>query len=75
MSIIIQTIPFFHLRRIIETITFHFSYSEFMTYHRSKKNKTYIIKPDNSCQGKGIMLTKTPKVFRKRKILFGMNIS
>ncbi|XP_063680334.1 tubulin polyglutamylase ttll6-like isoform X10 [Bolinopsis microptera] len=37
-------------------------YSEFMTYHRSKKNKTYIIKPDNSCQGKGIMLTKTPKV-------------
>ena len=39
-----------------------FSYSEFMTYHRSKKNKTYIIKPDNSCQGKGIMLTKTPKV-------------
>ena len=33
-----------------------------MTYHRSKKNKTYIIKPDNSCQGKGIMLTKTPKV-------------
>ena len=33
-----------------------------MSYHRSKKNKTYIIKPDNSCQGKGIMLTKTPKV-------------
>jgi len=37
-------------------------YSEFMGYHRTKKNKTYIIKPDNSCQGKGIMLTKTPKV-------------
>lgn len=37
-------------------------YSEFMGYHRSKKNKTYIIKPDNSCQGKGIMLTKNPKV-------------
>ena len=33
-----------------------------MGYHRTKKNKTYIIKPDNSCQGKGIMLTKTPKV-------------
>lgn len=34
-----------------------------MAYARSKKNKTYIIKPENSCQGKGIYLVKNIKVY------------
>ncbi|EDV26522.1 uncharacterized protein TRIADDRAFT_22537 [Trichoplax adhaerens] len=36
-------------------------YSDLMAYSRSKKNKTYIIKPENSCQGKGIYLVKNIK--------------
>ena len=37
------------------------SYSDFLSYTRQKKNKTYILKPENGCQGKGIWLTKSPK--------------
>uniref|UniRef100_H0VLL3 Tubulin tyrosine ligase like 6 n=1 Tax=Cavia porcellus TaxID=10141 RepID=H0VLL3_CAVPO len=31
------------------------------TYSRSRKNKTYICKPDSSCQGRGIFITRTVK--------------
>ncbi|KAK5649796.1 hypothetical protein RI129_000825 [Pyrocoelia pectoralis] len=34
---------------------------EALTYNRLKKNKTYILKPDAGCQGRGIYLTKTLK--------------
>lgn len=38
------------------------SYGEFQAYCRQKKNKTFILKPDSGSQGKGIFLTKNPKV-------------
>ncbi|KFO34938.1 Tubulin polyglutamylase TTLL6 [Fukomys damarensis] len=31
------------------------------TYSRSRKNKTYICKPDSGCQGRGIFITRTVK--------------
>ncbi|KAB0802289.1 hypothetical protein PPYR_04475 [Photinus pyralis] len=34
---------------------------EALAYSRLKKNKTYILKPDAGCQGRGIYLTKTLK--------------
>ena len=39
-----------------------YSYGEFQAYCRQKKNKTFILKPDSGSQGKGIFLTKNPKV-------------
>ncbi|XP_078483142.1 tubulin polyglutamylase ttll6-like isoform X1 [Ciona intestinalis] len=36
-------------------------YSDFQAYCRTKKNKTFICKPESGCQGKGIFLTKNPK--------------
>lgn len=38
------------------------SYGDFQAFCRQKKNKTYIAKPDSGCQGKGIFVTKNPKV-------------
>lgn len=40
---------------------FSFSYGEAMNYSRRYKNKTFILKPDHSSQGKGIWLTKNLK--------------
>ena len=42
------------------TIVFH-SYGDFQAYTRQKKNKTYILKPETGCQGKGIWVTRNPK--------------
>lgn len=39
----------------------YFSYSDFQAYCRTKKNKTFICKPESGCQGRGIFLTKNPK--------------
>lgn len=36
-------------------------YGDFQAYCRSKKNKTYICKPDSGCQGRGIFLSKNLK--------------
>ncbi|KAJ8304722.1 hypothetical protein KUTeg_018305 [Tegillarca granosa] len=36
-------------------------YGDYQAYTRSKKNKTYILKPESGCQGKGIWVTKNPK--------------
>jgi len=36
-------------------------YSDFQAYCRTKKNKTFICKPESGCQGRGIFLTKNPK--------------
>ncbi|CAG5133283.1 unnamed protein product, partial [Candidula unifasciata] len=36
-------------------------YGDFQTYTRQKKNKTYILKPESGCQGRGIWVTKNPK--------------
>ena len=46
--------------------TFSFSYGDFQAYCRanSKKNKLYISKPENGCQGKGIFIFKNPKEIR-----------
>ena len=43
-------------------ILLFFSYGEFLAFSRQKKNKTYIVKPDSGSQGRGIFLTKSPKV-------------
>ncbi|XP_053405838.1 tubulin polyglutamylase TTLL13-like isoform X20 [Mercenaria mercenaria] len=36
-------------------------YGDFQAYCRQKKNKTYILKPESGCQGRGIWVTKNPK--------------
>lgn len=36
-------------------------HGDFLAYTRQKKNKTYILKPESGCQGRGIWLTKNPK--------------
>ncbi|XP_072038588.1 tubulin polyglutamylase TTLL13-like isoform X1 [Amphiura filiformis] len=36
-------------------------YGDFQAFCRSKKNKTYICKPESGCQGKGIFITRNPK--------------
>ncbi|KAH9518410.1 Tubulin polyglutamylase ttll13p [Bulinus truncatus] len=36
-------------------------YGDFQAYTRQKKNKTYILKPESGCQGRGIWVTKYPK--------------
>uniref|UniRef100_A0A3Q3VK93 Tubulin tyrosine ligase-like family, member 6 n=1 Tax=Mola mola TaxID=94237 RepID=A0A3Q3VK93_MOLML len=36
-------------------------YGDFQAYSRTKKNKTYICKPDTGSQGRGIFLTKSSK--------------
>jgi len=36
-------------------------YNDFQAYCRTKKNKTFICKPETGCQGKGIFLTKSIK--------------
>lgn len=38
-----------------------FSYVDFQGYCRMWKHKTFICKPDNSCQGKGIYITRQPR--------------
>uniref|UniRef100_A0A8C9PNI3 Tubulin tyrosine ligase like 6 n=1 Tax=Spermophilus dauricus TaxID=99837 RepID=A0A8C9PNI3_SPEDA len=40
---------------------FHFFPGNLQTYSRSRKNKTYICKPDSGCQGRGIFITRTVK--------------
>ena len=37
------------------------SYGDFQAYTRQKKNKTYILKPESGCQGRGIWITRNPK--------------
>ncbi|XP_056022279.1 tubulin polyglutamylase ttll6-like isoform X23 [Ostrea edulis] len=36
-------------------------YGDFLAYTRQKKNKTYILKPETGCQGRGIWVTRNPK--------------
>ncbi|XP_047401569.1 tubulin polyglutamylase TTLL6 isoform X1 [Sciurus carolinensis] len=36
-------------------------WGDLQTYGRSRKNKTYICKPDSGCQGRGIFITRTVK--------------
>ncbi|XP_029658054.1 tubulin polyglutamylase ttll6-like isoform X2 [Octopus sinensis] len=36
-------------------------YGDFQAFVRQKKNKTYILKPESGCQGKGIWVTKSIK--------------
>ncbi|GAB1610527.1 tubulin polyglutamylase ttll6-like [Argonauta hians] len=36
-------------------------YGDFQAFVRQKKNKTYILKPESGCQGKGIWVTKSLK--------------
>nr|XP_019596235.1 PREDICTED: tubulin polyglutamylase TTLL6 isoform X3 [Rhinolophus sinicus] len=36
-------------------------WGELQNYSRSRKNKTYICKPDSGCQGRGIFITRTVK--------------
>lgn len=38
-----------------------FSMGDLQAYARVKRNKTYILKPDTGCQGRGIYLTKSVK--------------
>jgi tubulin polyglutamylase TTLL6/13 len=40
------------------------SFGDFQAYCRQKKNKSFISKPENGCQGKGIFISKNPKDFR-----------
>ena len=51
----------FHKLCIIFYFLIIFSYGDFQAYTRQKKHKTYILKPESGCQGKGIWVTKNPK--------------
>ncbi|XP_059179348.1 tubulin polyglutamylase ttll6-like isoform X2 [Physella acuta] len=42
-------------------------YGDFQAYTRQKKNKTYILKPESGCQGKGIWVTKCPKEIKSNE--------
>ncbi|XP_076817564.1 tubulin polyglutamylase ttll6-like isoform X1 [Clavelina lepadiformis] len=44
-----------------KTWCFPADFSDFQAYCRSKKNKTFICKPESGCQGRGIFLTKNAK--------------
>lgn len=48
------------LQLVIVTLSLH-SYGDFHTYSSTKKARTFICKPDNSCQGKGIFITHHPE--------------
>lgn len=37
------------------------SFGDFQAHARQKKNKTYILKPESGCQGRGIWITRNPK--------------
>lgn len=50
-----------HIVLPFDLTVFVCSYSDFHAYIRSKKNKTYICKPDTGCQGKGIFITRSTK--------------
>ncbi|XP_019327911.1 PREDICTED: tubulin polyglutamylase TTLL6 [Aptenodytes forsteri] len=36
-------------------------YGDFQAYRRARKNRTFICKPDSSCQGRGIFITRNPE--------------
>ena len=40
-------------------------YKEFIAIVGEKRNKTFICKPENNCQGKGIFLTRNPEIMPK----------
>uniref|UniRef100_A0A0X3PV47 Tubulin polyglutamylase ttll6 n=2 Tax=Schistocephalus solidus TaxID=70667 RepID=A0A0X3PV47_SCHSO len=44
-----------------KTWTLPADWGDLQQYARLRKNKTYILKPDSGCQGRGIWITKTPK--------------
>lgn len=46
---------------VIIIFSFPFSFGDFQAFCRSKKNKTFISKPESGCQGKGIFVFKNPK--------------
>jgi glutathione synthase/RimK-type ligase-like ATP-grasp enzyme len=49
------------------------SFGDFQAYCRQKKNKSFISKPENGCQGKGIFISKNPKVERLSFSVFSVN--
>ena len=51
------------------------SYGDFSAYTRQKKHKTYILKPESGCQGKGIWVTKNPKTSAHEHMLCQQYIS
>lgn len=44
------------LQLVIVTPSLH-SYGDFQAYRSTRKTRTFICKPDNSCQGRGIFIT------------------
>lgn len=46
---------------MLHLICLLYSYGDFLAYTRQKKNKTYILKPETGCQGRGIWVTRNPK--------------
>ena len=40
-----------------------------MSMFAGKRNKTFIVKPEASCQGKGIFLTRNPESLTPEKVL------
>ena len=44
-------------------------FKEFLTQVNQKRNRTFIVKPEASCQGKGIFLTRDPESLTTEKTL------
>ncbi|KAI0235683.1 Tubulin polyglutamylase TTLL13P [Lamellibrachia satsuma] len=42
-------------------------FGDFQAHTRQKKHKTYILKPESGCQGKGIWVTKNPKEIKSHE--------
>ena len=57
-NILLKYVHIAHYTTVVLSLS---SYGDLQSFARLKKHKTYILKPESGCQGKGIWVTKNPK--------------